>query len=427
MTQNPSQIGSPEWVTEKIELGQERLIQFLEKLPGSIFLIYLLAIAAAATAIINVDLIVSNMNGPSELLGVFRMTAFLLPLVVIPRLFVKTSGRSTYELIVTLAFFLLSIATYMLVWWPRAQLSTRIIFGIEYFFPILLFFLTRGLDYRLRVIILLVGVTAASVAADFAGFPFWLILRLNMILPVSLLMFEEAEGLSLNAMTLQRFFLSPILLFTPFPVEHKDREIIEGSKRLYVMGAIDFAKAIISMFICWLMLDPRIRFDDSDFFTALLHGYWQFALLVFLRISWSFLFVGAGRWMGFNMSDPIRVPFLAINFFDFKKRSQIYVFNWAIKLFYDPIFRKTGSAFLAAFFAFTIESAILSWSRYTSSLVQYLTSAAIPIVIAAALAGFSAATPSLWPSGKKWSGWLGVLIVNVVLGLLTGAQYYLPR
>jgi len=227
--------------------------------------------------------------------------------------------------------------------------------------------------------------------------------------------------------TLTRLLFSPFMLFNPLPVEQKDRAIAEGSKRLFILGAIDFTKAIAVMFIAWQMLDPQFQFDNSDFFSTLLHGYWKFIFLVLIRFAWSFLFVGAGRWMGFNMSDPIRVPLLATNFFDYKKRSQSYMFNWSMTLFYAPIFGKTGSTFLAAFLAFTIQGIILSWSRFPSSLGVYVTWTLIPVAVASALIAFAAATPSLWPSGRKWSGWFGVLIVNAVLGLITGAQFYLPH
>lgn len=432
MTKDDLQIGSPDWVTAKIELGQERIVQFvsgiLESQPLATIGFYLVMLMMVPLVISNLGIILLNENDPNlaEYMNLIRMAALLIPVFLIPRVLIRTNDRGFLDIILSLILWALSFASYFYVW-PGSITKLGFILPlvlIQFALPVVLFVVTRGLNFWLRFIILLIGVMAASNISQQHGYGLWLTLRSNMIFPISLLMLEQASGLIRSRTELVRYLFSPQQLFNPMPVGYEQRKVVEGSKRLYVLGTIDFIKAAAAISVGWLLTSPSISFDDSDFVSAVAHGYWFFFYFYVARFAWLSFFTGTARWLGFDMVDPVCLPILSANFFDFWKRWNFYLYNWANRLFVEPLSNKTRSLFLAVFIAYLLENFLMMSDRVAGSFQLILMVAIITVPIRAFLTALSAAAPGLFPSGRKWYGWFGVILVNLVVALMPGVRFY---
>ncbi len=232
-----------------------------------------------------------------------------------------------------------------------------------------------------------------------------------------------------NRLSIQ-YVLSPITFFFMMPLKVVEFEPVEFEQRRTntLRGFVDIVIGIFAFVLCSHFF--KVTNDFATKSPANIFGGIRMSLGYF-ACSWGFFRIacGSGRWMGMTLSDGSHFAILATSPMDSWKRWSTYLYDWMRATTFIPVFRRTkipAVAFLASFLVlFLLHFADLFpnlvFQRGGADLLslqqQWVLKNLVYFLSLGLLLYAASKFGKYWPSGKKTVGWLGVVVVQILLGV----------
>lgn len=239
----------------------------------------------------------------------------------------------------------------------------------------------------------------------------------------------ETEFSFRNRLSLQ-YVVSPLTFFfmMPLRIVEFEQAAIEVRKSNVLQGFVDILIGLLAFALCSVFFSLTKEFAFAGPLNLL--GGIRMSLGYFL-CSWGFfrLACGSGRWLGLTLSDGSHFAILATSPMESWKRWSLYLYDWMRAAIFIPIFRRTNISLIAFLGSFSILF-LLHFADYLPSMIfphgsaetlssqrQWVLKNSIYFLSLGLLVYGASGFAKYWPSAKRNSGWIGIVVVQVLLGI----------
>jgi hypothetical protein len=418
------QKASPDWLQSRIHHYLDLFLGFLEKLrlrrpflfEGALHLIFILFFLLSFIGFRSSLWQELNLGNPSTLR--FYPVLSLLGLAVVGGNFVVSffSGPRAFSI---LWFFLTLLAPLLLFSFREGGLSWQVVpplifSGLGYVFLWIALWVsrdwlrTRRWLFLAAVFFLICCLNEGFISQDFIEVRnFWALHPSRWFLTFSYLILEENARLKNSRGAFWSLCAFTQFIF-PLPLRSHQLAARSETARVRLRGGLDFFFAVAAAFLCLLVDIGRPHPHSFRLEVGLINYLYAF----FLSYSYINFFIGALRWLGYDLPSAYDLPLLAATPTERWRRWNTYFYNWLYTVIFFPAFKKTrslvgslGLVYLAVCFIHLGHYSVIYYRRPDDS--------NLPGLLTFFLAHMGAIFLSLrfekyWPSGRSLRGWWGV-------------------
>ena len=248
--------------------------------------------------------------------------------------------------------------------------------------------------------------------------------------------FDPKQVMPMQKSSLSRnlaFIFSPAYLTTPLPINYSQWKVSGPDEHIKLKS-----KAAIYLVIClvFLFFMKEVKPLRSLAQKGIEDSFWKWHAFGLANYVYFFLFsyvnitlpISLLWWCGIKLPDPYQLPLLAATPQDRWRRWNTYFYEWFFKFIYLPMYRRTASLAASIFVVFVV-TFLLHASRYsdlwlldveTYPSLRNMSRKYLFFMAHGILVYLGIKYSHLWPSENKPSGWIGVLVMLVVMSFIHG-------
>lgn len=233
----------------------------------------------------------------------------------------------------------------------------------------------------------------------------------------------EFSFISMPALDVRRlleFMISPAQLMTPIPTRSQSLKNAPDRLQTQLKGLRDILYGYSCLMI-WFHLPEKYAHVDSIYFIGLVK-YFKYYLISNAAIG---IPVGMLRWLGWNLPNHYDLPLLAVNPAERWRKWNTYFYNWFHHLVFLPVFKKTGSVFLAVLVVFAMTAYIhvgtpifyflLNWNEKTGIFIKdtFIFFGLHAVIVYGALK-----FPEVFGKNYEFRSWFGLILTWMLMVLI---------